>query len=421
MCVAGAPKVTRELVRVFWRARIAGASIAAASATVGVSETCGLRWVYKSGGMVPDLSQPSGRYLSITDRAHIAVGWQLGMSKADIARMIGRYPSTVGRELERNQLVAGRYPKVAVRPGAVRKGPRRPRHVALSYRADAAQYKAEQRARRPKQGKLAGNPELHDQVQTRLKKLWSPEQITVSLRAEFPERPEMQVSHETIYQALYVQGRGELRRELTSCLRTGRALRRPRAIPGERRGKRNIPPEIMISQRPAEADDRAIPGHWEGDLIIGKNSGSAIGTLVERSTRFVMLLHLPADHSAEAVRDAMLATVQTLPAQLWRSLTWDQGSEMARHAEITLAADLPIYFCDPHSPWQRGSNENTNGLLRQYFPKGTDLSRHTAEHLAAVAAELNERPRKTLGWTTPAQAMSQLLSNPQTTGVATTP
>jgi IS30 family transposase len=371
--------------------------------------------------MVPDLSQPSGRYLSITDRAHIAVGWQLGMSKADIARMIGRYPSTVGRELERNQLVAGRYPKVAVRPGAVRKGPRRPRHVALSYRADAAQYKAEQRARRPKQGKLAGNPELHDQVQTRLKKLWSPEQITVSLRAEFPERPEMQVSHETIYQALYVQGRGELRRELTSCLRTGRALRRPRAIPGERRGKRNIPPEIMISQRPAEADDRAIPGHWEGDLIIGKNSGSAIGTLVERSTRFVMLLHLPADHSAEAVRDAMLATVQTLPAQLWRSLTWDQGSEMARHAEITLAADLPIYFCDPHSPWQRGSNENTNGLLRQYFPKGTDLSRHTAEHLAAVAAELNERPRKTLGWTTPAQAMSQLLSNPQTAGVATTP
>jgi IS30 family transposase len=421
MCVAGAPKVTRDLVRVFWRARIAGASIAAASATVGVSETCGLRWVYKSGGMVPDLSQPSGRYLSITDRAHIAVGWQLGMSKADIARMIGRYPSTVGRELERNQLVAGRYPKVAVRPGAVRKGPRRPRHVALSYRADAAQYKAEQRARRPKQGKLAGNPELHDQVQTRLKKLWSPEQITVSLRAEFPERPEMQVSHETIYQALYVQGRGELRKELTSCLRTGRALRRPRAIPGERRGKRNIPPEIMISQRPAEADDRAIPGHWEGDLIIGKNSGSAIGTLVERSTRFVMLLHLPADHSAEAVRDAMLATVQTLPAQLWRSLTWDQGSEMARHAEITLAADLPIYFCDPHSPWQRGSNENTNGLLRQYFPKGTDLSRHTAEHLAAVAAELNERPRKTLGWTTPAQAMSQLLSNPQTTGVATTP
>jgi IS30 family transposase len=421
MCVAGAPKVTRDLVRVFWRARIAGASIAAASATVGVSETCGLRWVYKSGGKVPDLSQPSGRYLSITDRAHIAVGWQLGMSKADIARMIGRYPSTVGRELERNQLVAGRYPKVAVRPGAVRKGPRRPRHVALSYRADAAQYKAEQRARRPKQGKLAGNPELHDQVQTRLKKLWSPEQITVSLRAEFPERPEMQVSHETIYQALYVQGRGELRRELTSCLRTGRALRRPRAIPGERRGKRNIPPEIMISQRPAEADDRAIPGHWEGDLIIGKNSGSAIGTLVERSTRFVMLLHLPADHSAEAVRDAMLATVQTLPAQLWRSLTWDQGSEMARHAEITLAADLPIYFCVPHSPWQRGSNENTNGLLRQYFPKGTDLSRHTAEHLAAVAAELNERPRKTLGWTTPAQAMSQLLSNPQTAGVATTP
>lgn len=429
MCVAGPPKVTRELVRVFWRARIAGATIAGAGAAAGVSEACGLRWIAQSGGMIPDLAEPSGRYLSLAERGQIAVGWQLGMTKADIAAMIGRHPATVGRELDRNRTV--RYPRLAPRPDGLphnlgpkpgtNRGRDRPQHERLRYQSGNAHYKAEQRARRPKQGRLAANPELRGQVQTRLDKRWSPEQITVSLRREFSDRPEMQVSHETIYQSLYVQGRGELRRELTRCLRTGRALRRPRAIPGERRGKRNIPPEIMISERPAEADDRAVPGHWEGDLIIGKDGASAIGTLVERSTRFVLLLHLPADHGAEAVRDAMLATIHTLPTQLWRSLTWDQGSEMARHTEITLAADLPIYFCDPHSPWQRGSNENTNGLLRQYFPKGTDLSRHSAEHLAAVATELNERPRKTLNWNTPAQAMTQLLSTPPTTGVATTP
>ncbi|MDT7656513.1 MAG: hypothetical protein QOF38_1228 [Pseudonocardiales bacterium] len=231
------------------------------------------------------------------------------------------------------------------------------------------------------------------------------------------------MSHETIYQALYVQGRGELRRELTRCLRTGRALRKPRRIPGELRGKRSIPDTIMISARPAEANDRAIPGHWEGDLIIGKDGRSAIGTLVERTTRYLLLLHLPTDHSAEAVREAMLAAIRTLPQHLWRSLTWDQGSEMARHAEITLATGLDIYFCDPHSPWQRGSNENTNGLLRaNYFPKATNLATHTPEHLAAVAAELNGRPRETLNWQTPAEALHQLLSNPtKTNGVATTP
>jgi transposase, IS30 family len=240
---------------------------------------------------------------------------------------------------------------------------------------------------------------------------------------KFPNQPEMQVSHETIYQALYVQGRGELRRELTRCLRTGRALRRPRRLLGERRGKRSIPPELMISARPAEVADRAVPGHWEGDLIIGAAGKSAIGTLVERSTRYVLLLHLPRDHSAEAVRDAMLATLPTLPEHLRRSLTWDQGSEMARHADITLASGLTIYFCDPHSPWQRGSNENTNGLLRQYFPKGTRLSVHSKAALDTVAHELNTRPRKTLGWTTPAQALAQVLSDPTstTTGVASTP
>jgi IS30 family transposase len=247
-------------------------------------------------------------------------------------------------------------------------------------------------------------------VQAGLGKRWSPEQISQVLRREFPDQPEMQVSHETIYQELYVHGRGELRRELTRCLRTGRALRRPRRMP-DQRGRRTIPQQIMISQRPAEADDRAVPGHWEGDLIIGKGQASAIGTLVERSTRFVMLLHLPDRHGAEAVRDAMITAMQDLPNALRRSLTWDQGIEMARHSEITLATELPIYFCDPHSPWQRGSNENTNGLLRQYFPKGTDLSVHTAEYLAAVAQELNTRPRKTLNWDTPAQVLARLLAS----------
>jgi IS30 family transposase len=226
----------------------------------------------------------------------------------------------------------------------------------------------------------------------------------------------MRVSHETIYQSLYVQGRGALRRELTACLRTGRAIRKPRRR-AEGRRSREIPPELMISARPAEVTDRAVPGHWEGDLIIGKNSGSAVGTLVERSTRWVMLLHLPGRHGAEQVRDAMTATITTLPAALRRSLTWDQGTEMARHGEITFATGLDIYFCDPASPWQRGSNENTNGLLRQYLPKGTDLSVHTAAELAEIADALNGRPRKTLDWKTPAEAMAELLANPP---VATT-
>ena len=251
---------------------------------------------------------------------------------------------------------------------------------------------------------------------------WSPEQISNRLRLDFPDDESMRVSHEAIYQSLYVQGRGALRRELTACLRTGRALRVPRAR--SRRGKSFISEEVMISQRPAEAEDRAVPGHWEGDLIIGLGS-SAIGTLVERTTRFTMLLHLPpitdqgprvkngsalAGHGAEAVRDAITATITTLPEQLRRSLTWDQGTEMAQHADLRVQTGLPVYFCDPHSPWQRGSNENTNGLLRQYFPKGTDLARHSAEDLAAVAATLNSRPRKTLGWRTPAEALDEYLA-----------
>jgi IS30 family transposase len=410
---------------------MAGATLADAGAAGGVSESGAIKWVAESGGMIPDLDEPSGRFLSLAEREEIAAGWHAGLSRAQIARRIGRHRATVGRELRRNRTV--RNPTLPPRPdGTARSpGPRpgtnrgrdRPQHEQLRYRASVAQWKAEARARRPKPGKLATHPYLHRRVADDLARHWSPRQITRRLRSDFPDRPEMWVSHETIYQALYVQGRGELRRELTRCLRTGRALRKPRRIPGELRGKRSIPDTIMISARPAEANDRAIPGHWEGDLIIGKDGRSAIGTLVERTTRYLLLLHLPTDHSAAAVREAMLAAIRTLPQHLWRSLTWDQGSEMARHAEITLATGLDIYFCDPHSPWQRGSNENTNGLLRaNYFPKATNLATHTPEHLAAVAAELNGRPRETLNWQTPAEALHQLLSNPtKTNGVATTP
>jgi IS30 family transposase len=253
-------------------------------------------------------------------------------------------------------------------------------------------------------------------------KSWSPEQISNRLRVDFPDDESMRISHEAIYQSLYVQGRGALRRELTACLRTGRALRVPRAR--ARRGKSFVTDQVLISERPAEAEDRAVPGHWEGDLILGLQS-SAIGTLVERTTRFTMLLHLPpmagqgprvkngpalAGHGAEAVRDAIAGTITTLPEQLRRSLTWDQGTEMAQHAQLRIETGLPVYFCDPHSPWQRGTNENTNGLLRQYFPKGTNLARHSPEDLAAVAAALNGRPRKTLDWRTPAEALNEYLT-----------
>jgi transposase, IS30 family len=345
--------------------------------------------------------------MSFEEREELAATWAAGLSKAEIARRMGRHPSTIGRELARYQ---------RIRPSDHRPGAR------TRYRASKAQEDADRLARRPKPTKLAANPQLAAEVAARLHKHWSPTQIAATLREDFLDRPEMQVSHETIYQELYVQGRGELRRELTRCLRTGRALRRPHRLPDRRRRRDPLPPEIMISARPAEADDRAVPGHWEGDLIIGKDNGSAIGTLVERATRYVLLLKLPRhDRSAERVRDAMITAMAGLPAALRRSMTWDQGREMARHSEISMALGMPVYFCDPHSPWQRGSNENTNGLLRQYFPKGTDLSVHSAAHLAAVADELNDRPRQTLDWNSPAQRMRQLLSDPATTGVATTP
>lgn len=326
------------------------------------------------------------RYLAEADRIHIADRLREKATIRAIAAELGRSPSTVSREIRRN-----RHPESG------------------AYRPHAAQARADARRPRPKPGKISQNPGLRDFIQHHLALRWSPEQICQALRAQFPDRPEMRVAHETVYQALYVQGRGELRRELARALRSGRAMRKPRRQ-AQARQPRFATPMVMISERPAEAEDRAVPGHWEGDLIIGKDNASAIGTLVERATRYVMLVHLPNGRGAEQVRDALVETVQILPAHLVRSLTWDQGSEMAAHGSFTVATDVPVYFCDPASPWQRGSNENTNGLLRQYFPKGTDLSVHDAEHLAAVAAELNGRPRKTLGWETPAERLHKLLA-----------
>ncbi|MFE7745520.1 IS30 family transposase [Nocardia sp. NPDC057455] len=326
------------------------------------------------------------RYLREDERIHIADRLRENATVRAIAVELGRSPSTISREIRRNA-----HP------------------TTRAYRPYAAQARAEARRPRPKLRKILADPELCDTVRSMLNEKWSPEQICHALRRRFPDRPEMHVVHETVYQALYVQGRGQLRRELASALRSGRARRRP-----QRQANCRIPrfttPMLMISERPAEVEERAVPGHWEGDLIIGKDGRSAIGTLVERASRYVMLLHLPDDHGAEAVLDALTGTITALPTELARSLTWDQGSEMARHAEFTIATDIPVYFCDPASPWQRGSNENTNGLLRQYFPKGTDLSVHSPEHLTAVADQLNRRPRKTLGWETPAERLHKLLA-----------
>jgi len=401
----GRPGLPRRVRLRFWEGVGQGMLVAEAARFAGVSFMAGSKWFAQAGGVISNAPQPvSSRYLSLEEREEIAVLRAEKRSIREIARLLGRAPSTISRELERNSL-----PLRKERPKMPRK-----------YRATVAQHKAEQRAKRPKQAKLAGDDRLREVVQDGLTRRRSPRQISARLKLDFPDEPEMRVSHETIYQSLYVQGRGALRRELAACLRTGRALRRPRrqAQARKARAPQRIPDMVNISERPAGVEDRAVPGHWEGDLIIGKNAGSAIGTLVERSTRLCLLLHLDGGRDAATVRDAMIEAITSLPARLRQSLTWDQGQEMARHKEITVATDLDIYFCDPHSPWQRGTNENTNGLLRQYFPKGTDLSVHTREHLDFVAAELNDRPRETLGWKTPAEALHELLFPPP--GVATT-
>ena len=324
---------------------------------------------------------PGPGRLRIDEREEISLGLHRGASFSSIAARLGRSLSTVSREVAANGGRSG-------------------------YRAWRAHQRAHQRSRRPKAHKLA-RPELATEVTKWLRKWWSPEEISMRLRLEFPDDPMMQVSHETIYKTLFVQGRGELRRELTRCLRSGRAERRPK---GRIENRGRIPDMINISERPAEVEDRAVPGHWEGDLIIGKNSKSAVGTLVERSTRYVMLLHLPDGSRAAQVDEAMRRAVRTLPEDLFRTVTWDQGREMVRHVNFTVDTGVQVYFCDPHSPWQRGSNENTNGLLRQYMPKGTDLSLLKPADLRRIAHSLNDRPRKTLGYMKPSEKLAELVA-----------
>ena len=450
----GRPGVGRREVRqAFWQAIARGVGSEAAAVAVGVAPAVGVRWFRVTGGMpptqlAPSAPPPSGRSLSFAEREQLALLRAQDCGVRECARRLGRSPATISRELRRN---------AATRSGN------------FAYRASTAQWHADRAARRPKPAKLATHAPLRQYVQDRLAgvittpggapvpgpavpwtgrrrgrrqprrwgRAWSPEQIARRLPLDFPDDPTMRVSHEAIYQALYIQGRGALRQELTACLRTGRALRVPAARTRTRRTG-FVTPDVLISERPAEADDRAVPGHWEGDLILGAGH-SAIGTLVERTTRFTLLLHLPpmpghgegarerephgpalAGHGAAAVRDAITRAMRTLPAQLRRSLTWDRGAELAEHAQLRIATGLAVYFCDPRSPWQRGTNENTNGLLRQYFPKGTDLSAHGATELAAVALALNTRPRKTLGWQTPAEALNELLQAAHTNRVATT-
>jgi transposase, IS30 family len=335
---------------------------------------------HSRAGRMDNWSPAPGR-LTIEEREEILIGLRQGESMSSIARRLNRAPSTITRE-------------VAANGG--------PEH----YGVWRGQCGARERARRPKIPKLCHAP-LVNQISAWLEECWSPDEIAKRLQREFPDDPMMHVSHETIYQSLFVQGRGELRRELARCLRSGRAQRRPRTKV-DKRGK--IADMVMISERPAAVADRAVPGHWEGDLIMGANNRSAVGTLVERSTRYVLLLHLSAGKGAEDVRHAMERAIGTLPAKLVRSVTWDQGVEMTEHGKFTIATGVPVYFCDPHSPWQRGTNENTNGLLRQFLPKGTDLSVFTRADLDEIERKLNGRPRKTLEYMKPSEKLAELLA-----------
>jgi IS30 family transposase len=444
----GTPSHPRETQRLFWLEIAKGLLPAEAAIAVGGSQPVGQRWFHNAGGMPPfDLEPLSGRYLSFPEREEIALLKAQGVGVREIARAIGRDPSTISRELRRN---------AATRSGK------------SEYRASVAQWKAELAAKRPKAAKLASDPRLREYVQDRLSGkisrpdgtvaagptpprwtgnnkphrkdrawtlAWSPEQIANRIKLDFPDDDSMRISHEAIYQALYIEGRGALKRELVWCLRTGRALRAPRER-SRRQAWAHVTPETLISERPAEVEDRAVPGHWEGDLLIGLER-SAVGTVVERTTRFIKLVHLPreqgyrhketpkngpalAGYGAVTMKDALATTMSGLPVQLARSLTWDRGKEMSAHAQFKVETGIPVFFADPQSPWQRGTNENTNGLLRQYFPKGTDISRWSAGDLEAVAHALNTRPRKTLGWKTPAEAFNELLLSAQQAGVAST-
>lgn len=444
----GRPEPSRAVQRDFWQRIASGVTTVEASESVGVSWPVGSRWFRHAGGMPPiSLDEPTGRYLSFAEREEIALLRAQGHGVREIARRIGRDPGTVSRELRRN---------AATRGGK------------QEYRALVAQWKAQQAAKRPKTAKLVTNDRLREYVQERLagsvrrpddttvtgpeppawKGLnkpfrqdrrwsiaWSPEQISHRLKVDFPDDESMRISHEAIYQSLFIEGRGALKRELVACLRTGRALRQPRAR-SRNRPQGHVTTDVVFSERPAEAADRAVPGHWEGDLIIGTGR-SAIGTVVERRSRSTLLVHLPrldgwgenppvkngpalGGYGAVAMNAALSASMTKLPEQLRKTLTWDRGKELSGHAQFALDTGTKVFFADPHSPWQRPTNENTNGLLRQYFPKGTDLSRWSAEDLEAVALALNNRPRKILGWKTPAEVFEEQLRSLQQPGVATT-
>ncbi len=448
MCSPGRPEPSRAVQREFWRLIATGITSAEAALTVGVSVPVGTRWFRHAGGMPPiSLAEPSGRYLTFAEREEIALLKVQGKGVREIARTLGRDPATISRELRRN---------AATRGGK------------QDYRAVVAQWKAQHAAKRPKTAKLVENPRLRQYVQERLaghvrrpdgtivtgprsqpwkglnkprradrrwSTAWSPEQISHRLKIDFPDDESMRISHEAIYQSLFIEGRGALKRELVTCLRTGRALRRPRER-SRNKPQGHVTADVVLSERPAEAADRAVPGNWEGDLIIGTGR-SAIGTLVERSSRSTILVHLPrlegwgeqpavkngpalGGYGALAMNAALTASLTTLPIQLRQTLTWDRGKELSGHAQLTLETGTRVFFADPHSPWQRPTNENTNGLLRQYFPKGTDLSRWSAQDLEAVALALNNRPRKVLGWRTPAEVFAEQLCSLQQPGVAST-
>ena len=443
----GRPVPARHVEREFWRLIALGVSSEAAGVAVGVSAPVGSRWFRHGGGMPPlSLAEPTGRYLSFSEREELALLMAQGLGVRAMARELKRDPGTISRELRRN---------CATRSGKI------------EYRASVAQWKAQTAARRPKPAKLVTNPRLREYVQQRLSgelqrpdgtvaagpqtrwkgrnkprredrcwaRAWSPEQIAHRLVVDFPDDEDMRISHEAIYQALYIQGRGALKRELVACLRTGRALRVPRER-SRNSQQGHVTADVVLSERPAEVEDRAVPGHWEGDLIIGLGR-SAIGTLVERTSRYTMLVHLPrmdgygtvprtkngpalAGYGAVAMKNALQTSMSAMPAELLRSLTWDRGKELSQHAAFTVETGIAVYFADPQSPWQRGTNENTNGLLRQYFPKGTDLSRWSVGDLAAVQAALNSRPRKVLDWKTPAEELDEQLRSLHAAGVATT-
>ena len=444
----GRPEPSRAVQREFWRLIASGVTTVEAAGEVGVSWPVGSRWFRHAGGMPPiSLTEPTGRYLSFAEREEIALLRAQEVGVRDIGRRIGRDPGPISRELRRNAATRGGKPV---------------------YRALVAQWKSQQAVKRRKTAKLVGNDRLREYVQERLdgsvrrpvgttvagprtpawKGLnkphrqdrrwsiaWSPEQISHRLEVDFPDDESMRISHEAIYQSLFIEGRGVLKRELVACLRTGRALREPRAR-SRNKPQGHVTADVVLSERPVEAADRAVPGHWEGDLIIGTGR-SAIGTVIERSSRSTLLVHLPrlegwgetppvkngpslGGYGAVAMSVALTASMTKLPEQLRRTLTWDRGKELSAHAQFALDTGTRVFFADPHSPWQRPTNENTNGLLRQYFPKGTDLSRWSAEDLEAVALALNNRPRKVLDWKTPAEVFSEQLLLLQQPGVATT-